>query len=107
MAWEGYTQRRCKRNNFNENVLFSRDNGWNFGEGQGVIEEKAATFQAAAAICWQLSSVVESCCATPRKKRSSCGYDQTDFTPGPINMAGFAPFLGINFCARPLSTSAV
>jgi hypothetical protein len=55
----------------------------------------------------QRPGVVEARSATPRNKRSSCGYDQSGFTPGPINMAGFAPFLGINFWARPLSTSAV
>ena len=50
---------------------------------------------------------IEARSATPRNERSSCGYDQIGFTPGPINMAGFTPFLGINFWARPLSTSAV
>jgi hypothetical protein len=33
-------------------------------------------------------------------------YDHTGLTPGPISIAGFAPVLGTNFCARPLSTSA-
>jgi len=33
-------------------------------------------------------------------------YVHKGLAPGPISMAGFAPFLGIYFCARPLSTSA-
>src|ERR1700730_13587113 len=37
---------------------------------------------------------------------ANASHDHTGLTPGPISIAGFAPFLGTYFCARPLSTSA-
>ena len=43
---------------------------------------------------------------TAAEAASSSHYFQTGRTGGPTRNAGFAPFLGTNFCARPLSTSA-
>jgi len=47
-----------------------------------------------------------SAAAAPNGHKSNFPYDQTGLTPGPTSMAGLAPFLGTNFWARPLSTSA-
>jgi len=43
---------------------------------------------------------------TPKVYRAIPALTHTGLTPGPINIAGFAPFLGMYFWARPLSTSA-